>query len=237
MPRDQDELLPRSQEELRELKIVGSDAWLRNFYEGWYPFAPESGLSGWIEDVRSLVVKLHPGGRATVTHPPNLSEFEGETRDISPRWTVEVRWRMKRMRLTRDDLTNADGLPEDFLQALPITYIEGPFTTSIQIKAGEDQHLPHAKIDMGGYVAAVQLAIAEPHERSEHESLPAPGKPASTGFYENLVADYKQLIGDGHPAPVQELARQRKQKVGTVKSWLWRAEHKYLNQGGSDGNK
>jgi hypothetical protein len=203
------------------------DVWLGHFYAAWYPFSQASRrfVRKWTKLVRSLEVTLYPGGRAEIRHPEESAiasesaalvakaeetgvvspDFLAELQQTGPRYTVTLRWEVRdgRTAITEVRIDTRDRA---------VSGLWGAF-------------------DLAAYVAALYLAIDAREERSAKETPPRPGRPADTGFYRNVLAEYEQLLREGHPSPIQEIARRRKVPKGTVKSWRSRGV-RYLRREG-----
>jgi hypothetical protein len=123
----------------------------------------------------------------------------------------------------RATLIHPEGLPVE-LRWHPTTLD----VTSFAVSARPDEVLPWVEISMSWYVAALGLALAAvPNPTGNGGPAPASGKPASLGFYANIVAEYEALLRDGNATPTAELARRYGENRNTVKSWIRRGR-RYL---------
>jgi hypothetical protein len=158
---------------------------------------PPGDFESWLSHVSDVGVELHPNGRAILRHP----------RSVLP---VEVRF-------------DAD------LGVVGVHLIAPP---------GEP--LPSVEIPISECIAALELARGGQHpttfvltveparlEIRSRATRPSSGTRPPLRFYRELVDEYNELCREAHPSPIAEIARRRRQKPATVKSWLHRGR-KYL---------
>jgi hypothetical protein len=107
------------------------------------------------------------------------------------------------------------------------------FATSFRVSAKPGYSLPWAEHQFSHYFAALGLALMAANVKRTPAATverPAAGRPPSMGHYRAVVDEYNRLINEGHPSPVNEIARRYGVKPGTVKSWRSRGQ-RYMREG------
>ena len=180
------------------------DAWLEDVYRDLYPRAKVATWKAWAAEVRRIDVEITPGGRAVLRHP-------------DARWSMELRW--------RPTDPNKTG------------YASQALLTTCWMTADPGEQLPWEEMSVGMYVTALQMRLSHRwretgHKADDPEDMrpPASGRPASLGFYRNLIAEYDELLNSGEKTPIRVLAVRYGVAEGTVKSWRSRGQQ-YLRRG------
>jgi hypothetical protein len=190
----------------------GEELDLEALFYAFHPFAKRAELRRWLERAGRIEAELHPGGRATLTDP-----------DME--WLqVEIRFgkvHMPAFRMSRDNSGRTRMRRERDTEAFGIL--------SYKLSA-PGRHIPFVEISLSAFVAALRMRLESPTlSPTGGRRRPHPGKPAPRDFYKRLDALYEQLVRDGHPSPIKEIARRYRVPEGTVKSWRFRGR-RYLKE-------
>lgn len=105
--------------------------------------------------------------------------------------------------------------------------------TSYQVSAKPGESLPWMDFQYSHHFAALGLALMAVETAlapAANVERPAAGKPPSMNHYRAVIREYDQLLREGHPSPVNEIARHYGVKPGTVKSWRSRGQ-RYVKEG------
>lgn len=123
-------------------------------------------------------------------------------------YTVTLRWR----------LSDEDGLP----------YIT---SFSVELPPGMAFNPEHryyeGDFDVGGYWAALALRLNTTEPLPESAERPSAGRRPPLDHYRRVLAEYDELVRNGHTSPISEIADRYGVRTGTAKSWLHRGR-RYL---------
>jgi hypothetical protein len=105
-----------------------------------------------------------------------------------------------------------------------------PYITSVSLVAPPGQALNPERLHeiRVPYIwAALVLRLAAQPESPPEAPRPETGKAPSLAHYRKVLAEYDELVREGHSSPVSVLADRYGARPGTVKAWLHRGR-KYL---------